>query len=177
MRHPFHTEQWLPYPVEQVFAFFSNPANLPLLMRAWQQARIDSTTIVPPPAPPSPSAHATQAAGSGSRVVLSFRALPLMPFRMKWLAEIVDFKWNERFCDRQISGPFKYWNHCHYIQPQTRDGVHGTLIADDLEYEWSDNVFGILTHRFFLRGQIRRTFAYRQKRVASIFANANQPQK
>jgi ligand-binding SRPBCC domain-containing protein len=167
MRRSYHTEQWLPYPTEQVFAFFSNPGNLPLLMRSWQKARIDTTTIVPPPG----TAHQTQAAGTGSRITLSFLPLPFSPVRMRWLAEIVEFKWNERFCDRQIKGPFAYWNHCHYIQPQSQAGVDGTLISDDLEYEWNDSIPGQLVHRLFLRGQLERTFAFRQSQVARILAN------
>jgi ligand-binding SRPBCC domain-containing protein len=176
MRHSYHTEQWLPCPTEQVFAFFSNPQNLPLLMRSWQKARIDTSTIAPPPAPegsrPSP------AAGSGSRLTLSFRPFPFLPVRMRWVAEIVEFKWNERFCDRQISGPFSYWNHCHYLQRQSQSGVPGTLIADDLEYDWNDSIAGQLVHRLFLRRQLRRTFAYRQAQVSRILVSlipANPP--
>ncbi|HEY5214106.1 MAG TPA: SRPBCC family protein, partial [Acidobacteriaceae bacterium] len=54
MRLRFHTEQHLPYPIETVFAFFADPANLPRLMPAWQRARIDHATFVPPPPPPQP---------------------------------------------------------------------------------------------------------------------------
>ena len=42
MRHRFQTEQWLPYPKEQLFAFFADSANLPPLMPAWQQARVET---------------------------------------------------------------------------------------------------------------------------------------
>ena len=45
MRHPFAAEQWLPYPVELVFAFFANPQNLPRLMPAWQKARIEEIAV------------------------------------------------------------------------------------------------------------------------------------
>ena len=37
MHHTFTSEQWLPYPVEPVFAFFANPENLPRLMPKWQK--------------------------------------------------------------------------------------------------------------------------------------------
>jgi hypothetical protein len=32
MTQHLETQQWVPYPVELVFAFFANPANLPHLM-------------------------------------------------------------------------------------------------------------------------------------------------
>ena len=71
---PFHftAEQHLPYPIETVFAFFADPANLPRLMPAWQDARIDSADyIAPPPAPvPFPGSDAIQA-GTGSRMTMS----------------------------------------------------------------------------------------------------------
>ena len=37
----FQAEQWVPYPIEQVFAFFSDPANLPRILPPGQRARID----------------------------------------------------------------------------------------------------------------------------------------
>ena len=58
MRHHFNAEQWLPYPVELVFAFFSNPENLPRQMPTWQKARIEEATFAPPPPhPPGPTRH------------------------------------------------------------------------------------------------------------------------
>jgi ligand-binding SRPBCC domain-containing protein len=170
MRYSYHTEQWLPYPTERIFDFFSNPDNLPLLMRPWQKARIDAKTIVPPVG--GGTGAQSQAAGSGSRITLSFLPLPFSPYRMRWVAEIVQFKWNERFCDRQLTGPFAYWNHCHYIQAVAQSGVHGTLISDDLEYELPDVFLVPLAHRLFLRGELERTFSFRQQQVSRILAQS-----
>jgi len=50
MRHRFHGQQWLAFPVERVFAFFANPANLPRLMPASQKARVEEAILVAPPA-------------------------------------------------------------------------------------------------------------------------------
>ena len=170
MRYSYHTEQWVPYPIDQVFKFFSNPDNLPLLMQPWQKAKIDRKTIVPTSVPSPDPSQTTGAAGSGSTITLSFRPFPYSPFRLRWLAEIVEFKWNERFCDRQLSGPFAYWNHCHYIQPVTRSGVSGTLIADDLEYDLPDLLLGQIAHRLVVRALLKRTFSFRQTKLVSILA-------
>jgi ligand-binding SRPBCC domain-containing protein len=169
MRYSFHAEQWIPYSINQVFEFFSNPDNLPLLMPSWQKARIDRKLIVPPPPPSSPNSQSSKAAGSGSRVTLSFLPFPFSPFRVRWIAEIAEFKWNERFCDRQLQGPFAYWSHCHYIQATPRAGIDGTLIADDLEYELPMGISGEIAHRLVLRRQIERTFQFRQAQVSRIF--------
>jgi len=114
MRHRFRTTQWLPYPVESVFAFFANPANLPKLQPGWQQARIDEIELHPASRNGKASLEATIAAGRGTRMTLSFRPTPLSLIRVSWVALVEDFHWNERFCDRQIEGPFRYWRQFSY---------------------------------------------------------------
>lgn len=47
-RLSFTTDQWVPFPVDRVFAFFADPLNLPRLMPAWQDARIDSLELQTP---------------------------------------------------------------------------------------------------------------------------------
>jgi ligand-binding SRPBCC domain-containing protein len=181
MRFAYQTEQRLPYPVEQVFEFFANPENLPLLMPAGQKARIDHASIVPPPPRAGlPSGWTVKAAGTGSRLTLSFRPFPFSPVRLSWQAEISEFVWDEHFCDRQLSGPFAFWSHCHYVRPITHLGSEGTLIADDLEYELPFGTVGQLAHRLFLRRQIERTFAFRQSQLARLLdrtTSRSQPQQ
>lgn len=167
MRFSYHTEQWLPRPVEEVFTFFADPSNLPVLMPAWQSARIEHAAIVPAPQirgnPPS-----TSAAGSGTRLTLSFLPIPHSPVRLRWEAEISEFVWNHHFCDRQLSGPFAFWKHCHSVQPGVRDGVDSTLVSDDVEYELPGGLVGRMAHALFLRRQIESTFAYRQCQLALL---------
>lgn len=87
MKCTFQSEQWVPYPVEAVFAFFADPRNLPALMPNWQNARLEHASIVAP----SRSGAEAEMAGIGSRITLSFRPLPGIPFRVRWEAEITDF--------------------------------------------------------------------------------------
>ncbi|HEV2618788.1 MAG TPA: SRPBCC family protein [Acidobacteriaceae bacterium] len=176
MRYSYQTEQWLPYPLESVFEFFADPENLPLLMPEWQDAHIDEEEIVPPPPRPgSVAGPAFKAAGAASRLTLSFLPFPYAPFRMRWVAEISDFVWNERFCDRQVSGPFAYWSHCHYLTHAVRANIPGTLIADDLEYELPHGILGRLAHRFFLARQIENIFFVRHIQLAAMLARITFP--
>jgi ligand-binding SRPBCC domain-containing protein len=174
MRFSFQTEQWLSYPVELVFDFFANPGNLPLLMPAWQKARIEKSSLIYPLTPSlNPNSGTTSRfAGPGSRFTLSFRPFPYSPFRLYWLAEITGFSWNEYFCDRQLRGPFASWNHCHYVRRLSKSGVDGTLIADDIEYEVPFDLVGHLAHGLFLRRQIESSFAFRQIQLARLLARA-----
>jgi len=171
MRHTFQAEQWLPYTVEQVFAFFSNPENLPRLMPKWQKARIEEASFAPPP-PRPPESGALRypgiAAGAGTRMTISFKPFPFAPFRVPWDAEIVEFAWNDHFCDVQHRGPFAYWRHCHFISPETHDAGPGTLVRDQVEYELPLGVLGEIAQRLVMQRQFRSIFDYRHKRTAEL---------
>jgi ligand-binding SRPBCC domain-containing protein len=177
MSHTLNTSQWIPFPVELVFAFFANPGNLPHLMPKWQQARVESSRLIaPPPRPlaPDPALRfQSPAAGIGSEMAISFRPIPRIAFRIGWLARITEFAWNSHFCDEQLKGPFASWNHCHRIASESRhdeDGalIHGTLISDEVEYALPLGPLGALTDSIFVRRQMEAAFAYRQQRLAEI---------
>ncbi len=174
MRHTFQAEQWLPYPVELVFAFFANPENLPRLMSVWQRARIEQASLTPPPQRPTPSPPLrTIAAGLGSHITISFRPFPYSPVRIPWEAEITEFVWNDHFADLQLRGPFAYWFHRHSVHDETRpcDGgqtIRGTLLRDEVFFEPPLGKLGELAVPLFMNRQLRNIFAYRQTRTAEL---------
>lgn len=175
MPFTYRSEQWLPYPVETVFAFFANPENLLHLMPSWQKVRIARTVFVSAPPPPSSKAnHSHVAAGDGSRITFSFRILPLCPIRLKWVAEIREFAWNSHFCDAQIRGPFAYWQHCHRISPETRSCIDGSLLTDEIEYELPGGFFGTIAQRILVAGQLKRTFEWRHKRTLELLRGSTE---
>jgi ligand-binding SRPBCC domain-containing protein len=173
MRYIYHSEQWLPYPVDQVFAFFANPENLPRLMPPWQKARIEEAAFAPPP--PRPVSSLSQrsiTAGPGTRITFSFRPFPYSPIRIPWEAEIDEFVWNSHFADRQLRGPFAYWHHRHTVASENRinDGVStpGTVLRDEIEYEPPLGLFGNIANSFFIARQLNNTFTYRKHRTSAI---------
>jgi ligand-binding SRPBCC domain-containing protein len=174
MRHTFHAEQWVPFPIEHVFAFFANPENLPRLMPPWQKARIEEAAFAPPPpTPPGGRSYPGVVAGAGTRMTLSFRPFPYSPMRVPWDAEISEFVWNEHFCDIQHRGPFAYWRHCHRLTPETRilesgSLSPGTLLRDEVEYEFPGGPLGDLAAKTFAPVQFRYLFKFRQERTAAL---------
>ena len=175
MRHHFQAEQWLPFPVEQIFLFFANPDNLPRLMPPWQRAKIEEASITAPPARLSSLQMPARsiAAGAGTRMTISFRPFPFSPVRASWDAEITEFVWDEHFCDVQHRGPFAFWRHCHRMQAETRanasgEPVVGSLLRDAIEYELPFGVLGDLAQRLVIKRQLASTFAYRQRRTAEL---------
>jgi ligand-binding SRPBCC domain-containing protein len=174
MVHRFTASQWLPYPRPFVFAFLADPHNLPGLMPVWQKARMEEAKIVAPPPPPAMAFTGSKnrglSAGSGSLIVLSFRPFPFSPVRLPWVAVISEFVWNDHFCDVQQRGPFAAWTHWHHVKEERRGDLMGTLVTDEVNYEMKMGAPGALVHRLLVRRQIEKTFAYRQERVAEIFA-------
>jgi ligand-binding SRPBCC domain-containing protein len=174
MRHHYIALQWVPYPVDVVFAFFANPQNLAPLMPAWQKVQMEGLLVVDPPSRPPAlpgPAPKTVVAGAGTRMTIRFRPVPLIPVKLAWDAKITEFAWNDHFCDEQEHrGPFAYWKHCHHVKEETHEGQTGTLITDQLTYELPLGPLGELAHLLGAAAQIRSLFRYRQKRLLTLLA-------
>ncbi len=171
----FESHQWVPVPVELVFAFFANPSNLPHLMPPAQKARIEDLRIQPPPARPVATDPARRfrsvAAGVGSEILVSFRPVRWIPQRVSWLAKIVDFEWNSYFIDEQVRGPFKTFRHRHGVVAETRENQEGTAVTDEIEFELPGAAAGRLAGGL-VRAQMEKGFAFRRMRLPEILAAA-----
>jgi uncharacterized protein YndB with AHSA1/START domain len=66
MPHHLDFEQWVPFPIERVFAFFSNPENLPRMMPASSRTKIIVLNRMPAPTPRA-GVDSGKAAGVGAR--------------------------------------------------------------------------------------------------------------
>jgi ligand-binding SRPBCC domain-containing protein len=162
-RLSFITEQWVPFPVDRVFAFFADPLNLPRLMPAWQATRIDSLELQTPE-----RGGDQHAAGRGSRILLSFRPVPLSPIRLRWLALIDEYVVNHHFCDMQVTGPFGYWRHCLLVIPEAHGSSHGARVTDVVDYEWPVRRLSGAIDVLGGRLQLRQLFRYRQRQVLRL---------
>jgi len=177
MTQRFETRQWVPFPVELVFAFFANPTNLPHLMPRKLEMRIEDARVQPPPPRPVPldptRRFRSVAAGEGSEILISFFPIPWVPRRVSWMVRITEFVWNSHFCDEQVRGPFTYFHHRHGIGPETREGIEGTLVNDEIEFALP---FGILGRvgGMMVRRKLAKSFVHRQKRLPEILAAAAQ---
>lgn len=161
--HSLQFEQWVPFLLEHVFAFFSNPENLPRIMPAASDTKLIALNRVLafPGAPDT-------AAGVGSTIVTSFRVFPFLPLRAQWTARITEFEWNHHFADVQDKGPFKRWHHRHEFRAETRGGIAGTLVRDVIEYEVGFGFLGDLANTWFVRRQMEGTFAQRQRTLPKL---------
>ena len=140
-----HQEQLLPYPIEQVFAFFAAAENLNLLTPPW----VGFTILSPLPI--------EMAVGAVIEYRIRLRGLPLT-----WRSEITEWQPPHAFCDEQRRGPYRYWIHRHTF----RETPDGTLVTDHVDY---GVLGGALVNRLFVAGELRKIFAYRRAQLAELF--------
>ena len=162
-------------PIERVFLFFANPGNLPRIMPPQTGTELVRLKLVPPPGIPEERATVTDRpplAGAGSEIVTSFRVLPFLPLRARWVALITEFEWNHHFADIQKQGPFKSFIHHHELTRETRGQVKGTVVRDVIEYDVGFGWLGNLAQKLFISRQLRRTFEYRQQALEKLLDHA-----
>ena len=165
----FQFSGWVPFPVERVFLFFADPANLPRIMPPSTGTRIDELRLVPPGEQASTGPQ--NLAGAGSEIVTSFRVVPFLGVRAKWVARITEFEWNGHFADIQVKGPFRIWRHRHELHAETRDGVSGTTVSDKIECQVGFGMIGAAAAlKLVLARQIARTFRYRHRVLPQLLA-------
>ena len=107
------TRSWVSAPVDQVFAFFDDPANLSRLMPPLVRMRLVSVE----PAPPQ--------VGS----TFEFR-YGLGPVQRTWTVRLVERVENTGFADETISGPMARFLHSHTFTP----GRRGSWIEDRVDF-------------------------------------------
>lgn len=160
-------EQWIPVPLDRVFRFFSDPANLPGLMPPELAAEIRSVERAPPPGEEE-GRPSSASAGVGTQITLSVRLLPPLPLRASWVARIVEFEPGSHFTDVQVKGPFRHWRHRHEFEAARRAEADGTIVRDDLEYDVGFGRLGDAVARGFVAGRLRHTFQERQRRLEEL---------
>ena len=169
MAYRLESQQWVPFPLDQVFLFFANPRNLPRIMPSASGAKVSKLELVPPP--DNDTVQSTsQFAGAGSAIVVSVKVFSFLPFHARWVARIVEFEWNHYFVDIQEKGLFKNWRHRHQFAAEVRDGIQGTLVGDVVEYEIGFGPLGAVAQKLLVSGQLQETFAHRQKILESLLA-------
>jgi ligand-binding SRPBCC domain-containing protein len=164
----FQAERWVAYPRDRVFHFFANPENLPRIMPPQLGTKLVRLELIPPAGVVPSSKGSTSIAGTGSRIYVSFRAAPLLPFRFTSIAEIVEFVMGAFFVDNQVKGPFKTFRHLHEFETVMRDGIEGTMVRDVVEYDVGWGLPGSIAESVFVGKQMRKTFTHRQQVLAKM---------
>ncbi|MGD9898997.1 MAG: SRPBCC family protein [Calditrichaceae bacterium] len=145
--HKFITETIIEKPLETVFAFFSDAANLQELTPPWLHFKIIS------------------------KLPIEMKADALIDYQLKlfgipfhWRTKI--FEWNppDYFVDIQLKGPYKEWIHTHRFEK------HGnkTIMKDEVKYALPFGSLSAPVRYFFVKKNIEKIFEYRTKQLVSL---------
>ena len=138
-------QQYLPAPIDEVFAFFSDARNL---------ERITPKTVRFEILTPEPI---EMGVGTLIDYRLRIKGLPI-----RWRTRICEWDPPNRFADEQLKGPYHLWYHTHWFK---QDGER-TLIGDRIEYRPRG---GPLINALFVKRDVKGIFTHRQKVLAEIF--------
>jgi ligand-binding SRPBCC domain-containing protein len=147
--HTLDRTQRIAAPLSDVFAFFSNPANLARITPDWLSFRIHG---------PLPATLET-----GSRLEYRIR---WSVFTIPWVTRITKWSAPYEFEDAQEKGPYTAWIHRHRFSE--RDGA--VLMEDHVDYALPFGPLGRLVHRLRVRKQLEEIFEYRRRAIETIFS-------
>lgn len=144
----FRAEQYVPRPLDEVFAFFSKAENLEQLTPAWLNFRILSVD-------PAPVRQ-----GTLIKYSLRWRIFPI-----RWTTEIIEWDPPHSFVDLQLKGPYKLWHHEHHFIAEG----NGTRITDEVKYLLPFGPLGAIANALKVEKDVRTIFAYRRQAVDKLF--------
>jgi ligand-binding SRPBCC domain-containing protein len=147
--HVLEREQFVPRPVDQVFAFFAQARNLERITPPWLRFEV----LTPGPIEMGP--------GTLIRYRLRVHAVPV-----RWSSRIEEWDSGRLFVDRQLRGPYRLWHHRHEFVPS----AEGTVVRDRVRYALPLGRLGELAHAAFVRRDLEQIFDFRRAAVARLLA-------
>jgi ligand-binding SRPBCC domain-containing protein len=143
MEHVLHTALELPLPLERVFPFFADAANLERITPP--ELRFQILTPL--------------SAKIELGTLIEYR-LWLFGVPLRWTTRISEWDPPRQFIDEQLRGPYALWQHTHTFE-QVR---MGTVIHDRVRYRLPLSPLGDVAYPL-VRYQLARIFSYRRRAV------------
>jgi ligand-binding SRPBCC domain-containing protein len=146
--HELRRSQILPRPLGEVFAFFSDAANLERITPGFLHFKI----LTPLPIHMQPG------------TLIDYR-IRICGIPRRWRTLIEEYEPGRRFVDVQLKGPYALWRHRHEFE----EVPGGTRVSDVVHYRLPLGPLGLLAHALFVRRMLREIFDFRQRAMVEIF--------
>ncbi|MEM6966448.1 MAG: SRPBCC family protein [Bacteroidota bacterium] len=148
-----YTKKWtqfVPRPMDEVWAFFSRPENLNEVTPQEMNFEILSDIAGKP---------------MYEGMIINYKVSPVFGIRMRWTTEIQVIKEQEYFVDEQRFGPYAMWHHEHHF----READGGVYMTDLLNYAIPFGPIGWLANALFVDAKIEEIFRFRVQAVERLF--------
>jgi len=146
--YTLRSEQFVPRPLEEVFAFFSDAGNLQQITPSY----LDFEIVTPRPIEMRP--------GTLLDYRLQWHGLPL-----RWRTKILEWNPPHGFVDVQLKGPYKLWRHTHAFRSENG----GTLVSDTVNYELPLGPLGAIAYALMVGKDVEAIFDFRRQQIARVF--------
>ena len=135
--------------LDEVWAFFSDPRNLPVITPPSLGLRITS----PVPGEMYPG------------MIITYSVSPIAGIRLQWVTEVTHVVDRRLFVDEQRSGPYRFWHHQHHF----REVPGGIEVRDLVHYALPGGPLGPLVNALAVRRRLADVFAFRERVLAQRF--------
>lgn len=142
------SEQWIPRPVPEVFAFFSQAENLERMTPSFLGFRVVEM-----------STRGLEV-GTLIRYRLKVHGIPIA-----WTTRIEEWVPGVRFVDNQLKGPYALWHHTHTFE--AKDG--GTLMRDRVRFRLPFGILGDLVAGWLVKRDVSAIFEFRRTTIDGVF--------
>lgn len=147
-KHRLVFRQWLPAPIQNVFAYVTDGANLPTLMPQKLRTQWQGQNTEKPQQ------------GSLLKWQLRWKGIPI-----GWQSQISEWRPVSEVASEMVQGPFRSFHHRMHFE-RVRDGV---ILTDTLEYELPLRTIGEIFAAKKVVCDLKSVFEFRGKRLAEIF--------
>ena len=148
--HSLKAVQKIPSSLEQVWSFFSDPANLLAITPPFLNLHVTNEVF----------GHAAYAGQ-----VITYTVKPLLGIPVFWMTEIKHVVPLQMFVDEQRKGPYKLWHHQHHFK-----AIEGGVEMTDLvHYRLPFSFLGDIVHGPIVKPKLQQIFSFRFQKVNELF--------
>jgi ligand-binding SRPBCC domain-containing protein len=143
--HVLEREQLVPREPGEAFAFYANARNLEAITPPWLGFRIATPGTI------------EMRPGTLIEYRLRLHGVPV-----RWRTRIEAWEPGAMFCDLQLRGPYRHWEHLHTFEAVSG----GTIVRDRVTYALPLGPLGRFAHALLVRRDLEAIFDFRRQATA-----------
>lgn len=148
--HKLEKTQCLPISLHEAWDFISSPENLKTITPDYMRFEITSQPLRYKMYP---------------GMIITYKVRPVLGIPINWATEITQVNEPVYFIDEQLSGPYAFWHHQHFLK-EIEGGVE---MMDLIHYKIPLGFLGDMMNLLFVKRQLKGIFQYRFDKLIELF--------